>query len=191
MVNAQVRADSRHIFLLLAVFHGELVQSGLRVPLGQGLAGARFHERDVGGVDRAVRSHVLAEIGGRDRDAGLRFGLGHVGGADGLARVGVAGEDVHAHRGVGQNLRVAVRYAAQGDGDLLHVGHAGEIYRHGVAGEGGLPETLPAPAVTLAFPLTTSLLKVTTRLWAPPLERHSTPGAPLSGKGMSKSPALP
>jgi hypothetical protein len=47
-----------------------------------------------------------------------------------------------------------------------HVDDTGQVHRHGVSGEGGLPETLPVPppvsVVTLALPLTTLLLKVKT-----------------------------
>ena len=55
----------------------------------------------------------------------------------------------------------------------------------------GEPETLAVPVVTLAFPLTALLLKPNTSVCVPALERHSTPGSPLKGSGMSKVPALP
>jgi len=55
----------------------------------------------------------------------------------------------------------------------------------------GFPKTLPVPPVTIALPLTTSVLKVKTNVCLPLLLRHSTPGSPLSGRFTSKVPALP
>lgn len=52
-------------------------------------------------------------------------------------------------------------------------------------------EMVPVPVVTPAIPLAMSLGKLITIVCTPPLERHSTPGAPLSGRGISKVPAAP
>jgi hypothetical protein len=55
----------------------------------------------------------------------------------------------------------------------------------------GLPEICPVPPVRAAVPLTTFSLKVNTKVYLPPVLRHSTPGSPASGKGTSKVPAPP
>src|SRR5437773_7299842 len=46
----------------------------------------------------------------------------------------------------GSNLRrAAAGHGAQSDGDLLHIRHASQVYRHGVSGEDWISGNVPCP----------------------------------------------
>lgn len=99
------------------------------------IAGAGFYQANIGGVDRAIGIHVVAEISLIDRGTLLCFRLRDIGRVyDAIAvRVGRKNDGVYC--GIRQGLAEGVNHLADRDGDQLLIGHSGQVDRHRVIGE--------------------------------------------------------
>ena len=105
--------------------------------LGQVMAERVAHAPHVVGIDRAVHSYIFTEVRTGYGHADLVASQSHIRAIDGLGRVHVAGQHVHAHHRAGQGLTAAAHDVGQSHSDLLHIAYSGQVDRHGVTGENG------------------------------------------------------
>jgi hypothetical protein len=98
--------------------------------LRHGVPRIRFHQPNIGRRDSSIDRDIRTEIRGGHGDARGRFHLTYVRCGDGLARIDVADEHVHAHGRAREKLAELVSHLVRCHRYPLHVGYAGQVYRH-------------------------------------------------------------
>lgn len=104
---------------------GSVESVGLRKLVAQ----LGFHFLNIRVVDLAINSHILAEVGSRDRLTGLRCRLLNVFVADEPVLAGIAEENIHSHERILDDCPSLVVHAVQANNEMLSIRDTGEIQR--------------------------------------------------------------
>ena len=93
----------------------------------QGRPRLQFHRRCIGGIDRAVRRYVVAEVSACYRHARLRLGLTDIGGINRAVSASVTQKHIHLCANRAQGGMSRVLRSAHLNNEVLRIGHISKL----------------------------------------------------------------